>query len=106
MKASMKLSLMGLSAFSFVSFAVYANGNGAVSKAKTEDRQVKSSNQSRIAVAIGKFGNKSNTPDEIVNGIRTRIQQCVIGTMKFEAVDRVSLKNVWCVMKKMNRRIS
>lgn len=92
MKIGLKVSLIGLLAFSLVSFAAYANGMGATPKATTENRQIKSPNRSRIAVAIRQFENKSNAPDEIVREVRTRIQQCVAGTMKFDVQDREHLK--------------
>lgn len=88
----LKLSLIGLVVFSFVSFAVHANGNETALKTKTEDQQAKSPNLRRIVVAIGSFENKSKATDEIVNGIRTRIQQCVVGTRKFKVVEREQLK--------------
>ncbi len=91
-KHLLKLSLMGLLAFSFVSFEAYANGNRAVQKAKTENWHAKSPSQSCISVAIGKFENSGNAPDEISRGIRTRIQQCVVGTMKFNVQEREHLK--------------
>lgn len=93
-KHLLKLSLIGLLAFSFVSFEANANGAGAAPKAMTENRQIKSPNQSRIAVAIRQFENKSNAPDEIVREVRTRIQQCVAGTMKFDVQDRERLKEL------------
>lgn len=93
-KPLLKFSLMGLLSFSFVSFEANAKGNRSAPKAMTENRQVKSPNQSRIAVAIRKFENKSNAPDEIVREVRTRIQQCVVGTMKFDVQDRERLKEL------------
>lgn len=94
MKIGLKVSLIGLLAFSLVPLAANAKGNGSAPKAMTENRQVKSPNQSRIAVAIRKFENKSNAPDEIVREVRTRIQQCVVGTMKFDVQDRERLKEL------------
>ena len=79
---------------SFVSFEAKANGNGAAPKAMTENRRIKSPNQRRIAVAIRQFENKTNMPDEIVREVRTRIQQCVVGTMKFDVQDRERLKEL------------
>ena len=88
-KIVLKLSLIGLLVFSF---AFYANGDKVAQKAKTENRNVKSSRPSRIAVAIGKFENRSNAPDEISRGIRTRIQQCVTSIKKFDVQEREKLK--------------
>lgn len=94
-KHLLKLSLIGLLAFSFVSFEANANGAGAAPKAMTENRRIKSPNLSRIVVAIRQFENKSNAPDEIVREVRTRIQQCVVGTMKFDVPeDRERLKEL------------
>ena len=93
-KHLLKLSLIGLLAFSFVSFEANANGNGTAPRATTENRQIKSPNQSRIAVAIRQFENKSNAPDEIVREVRTHIQQCVVGTMKFDVQDRERLREL------------
>ena len=91
------LSLMGLLAASFASFAAHANGNKTVSKAEIENRHVireVSPGPGRIAIAIGKFENRCNAPDEIFKEIRTRIQQCVAGTMKFEVLDRERLREI------------
>lgn len=90
----LKLSLIGLLAFSFVSFEANANGAGAAPKAMTENRRIKSPNLSRIVVAIRQFENKSNAPDEIAREVRTRIQQCVVGTMKFDVQDRERLREL------------
>ena len=85
------LSLIGLLALSFVPYEACANDNGTVLKTKSENRCTKGKTPSsrRIAVAIRQFENKSNAPDEIGREVRTRIQQCVVGTMKFE--DRKSV---------------
>lgn len=93
-KHLLKLSLIGLLAFSFVSFEANANGNGTAPRATTENRRIKSPNLSRIVVAIRQFENKSNAPDEIAREVRTRIQQCIAGTMKFEVEDRERLKEI------------
>ena len=95
-KIVLGLSLMVLLALSFVPYEACANDNGTVLKTKSENRCTKGKTPSsrRMALAIGNFENESEAPAEIVNGIRTRIQQCVIGTMKFEVVERQCLKNV------------
>ena len=95
-KIVLGLSLMGLLAFSFVPYEARANDNGTVLKTKSEDRCAKGKTPSprRMAVTIGKFENKTNMPDKIFMGIRTRIQQCIAGTMKFEVQDREHLKEI------------
>ena len=46
----------------------------------------------RIAIAIGKFENKSTMPDSAFESLRARMQQCVAGTRKFHVQDREHLK--------------
>ncbi|MBQ6340247.1 MAG: hypothetical protein IJI36_13995 [Kiritimatiellae bacterium] len=90
------LSLIGLLALSFVPYESCANDNGTVLKTKSENRCMKGKTPSsrRIVVAIRNFENKSNAPDEIAREVRTRIQQCIAGTMKFEVEDRERLKEI------------
>ncbi|HOV31912.1 MAG TPA: CsgG/HfaB family protein [Candidatus Hydrogenedens sp.] len=42
----------------------------------------------KMIVAIGKFENKSNAPDELFQRLRTRITDEIVNTRKFEVVER------------------
>lgn len=97
-KMLMKLSLMGLLAFSFAATEVYAQDDGddteevAPKKKKAKKGKKKGSEAMRMIVAINKFENKSGAPDSLFETIRARVQQCVVGARKFEVVEREQIK--------------
>ena len=55
-------------------------------------RKRKTSEATRMFVAIAKFENKSNAPDSVFESLRARVQQCVEGARKFEVVHREQIK--------------
>lgn len=100
-KTLVKLSLMGLLAFSFVAPAAFAkeadeDDTEEVAPKKKKGKKSKSkkgaSEATRMVVAINKFENKSGAPDSVFETIRARVQQCVAGARKFEVVEREQLK--------------
>lgn len=98
-KTLIKLSLMGLLAFSFVAPAAFATDaeeddteEVAPKKKKAKKSKKGAPQATRMVVAINKFENKSDAPDSIFETIRTRVQQCVVGARKFEVVEREQLK--------------
>ena len=98
-KTLMKLSLMGILAFSFVAAPAYANADDGddaeeeAPKKKVKKSKKKSSQATRMIVAIDKFDNKSDAPENLFKTIRSRVQQCVVGARKFEVVEREQLKS-------------
>lgn len=52
----------------------------------------KTSTAGRIAIAIAKLENKSEMPDSTLVELRSRMQQCIAGTMRFYVQDRENLK--------------
>ncbi len=97
-KTLMKLSLMGLLAFSFAATEVYAQEEDddteevAPKKKKSKKKGKKASEAMRMIVAINKFDNKSGAPDSVFETIRSRVQQCVVGARKYEVVEREQIK--------------
>jgi curli biogenesis system outer membrane secretion channel CsgG len=95
-KTLIKLSLMGLLAFSFTAVPAYAQDDDteevAPKKKKAKKSKKKKAAPTRMVVAINKFENKSNAPDSVFQTIRSRVQQCVVGARKFEVVEREQLK--------------
>ncbi len=97
-KTLMKLSLMGLLAVSFVSATAYAKDSDdedteeVAPKKKAKKSKKKADQPTRMVVAINKFENKSDAPDDLFETIRARVQQCVVGARKFEVVEREQLK--------------
>lgn len=97
-KTLMKLSLMGLLAFSFAATEVYAQDEEDATeevtpKKKKAKTSKKGSQATRMIVAIEKFENKSGAPSSLFDTIRSRVQQCVVGARKFEVVEREQLKS-------------
>ena len=99
-KTLMKLSLMGLLAFSFVATEAYAKGGddddteeaAPSKKSKKDKKKSKAQPATRMVVAVNKFENKSDAPDSLFETIRSRVQQCIVGARKFEVVEREQLK--------------
>lgn len=98
-KTLMKLSLMGLLAFAFAAPPAYAKDaededteEVAPKKKKAKKSKKKAPEATRMVVAINKFENKSDAPDNVFETIRARVQQCVVGARKFEVVEREQLK--------------
>lgn len=94
-KTLLKLSLMGLLAFSFVTTTAYAKDSddddteeaASPKKSKKSKKKAKKQEATRMFVAIEKFANKSDAPDSLFETIRSRVQQCVVGARKFEVVE-------------------
>ena len=84
-KTLIKLSLMGLLAFSFASATGYAKAaddddaeeEAPKKKKKAKKGKKKAPEAKRMFVAINKFENKSGAPDGLFETIRARVQQCV-----------------------------
>ena len=97
-KTLIKLSLMGLLAFSFASATVYAQEDedgteeAAPKKKKAKKSKKKAAMPTRMVVAINKFENKTGKDIDAFDTIRARVQQCVVGARKFEVVEREQLK--------------
>lgn len=98
-KTLLKLSLMGLLAFSFIAPAAYAKDSDdedteevSTKKSKKSKKKAKAPAATRMVVAINKFENKSDAPDSLFETIRSRVQQCIVGARKFEVVEREQLK--------------
>ena len=99
-KTLMKLSLMGFMALSCAASTAYAKDDGEETeevapkkKAKAKKgKKNKAPEATRMFVAINKFENKSDAPDDKFNTIRSRVQQCIVGARKFEVVEREQLK--------------
>lgn len=62
-------------------------------KSKKSKKQKGAPVITRMYVAIDKFDNKANVEANQFNTIRTRIQQAVVGTRKFEVLEREQMKN-------------
>ena len=99
-KTLLKLSLVGLLAFSFAATTAYAKGGGdddteevsSSKKSKKSKKKAKAPAATRMVVAVNKFENKSEAPDSLFETIRSRVQQCIVGSRKFEVVEREQLK--------------
>ncbi len=100
-KTLTKLSLMGLLALSFAAPVALAqdadDGDEAAEEAPKKKKKAKKSKNggaeaTRMVVAINKFENKSDAPDSVFETIRARVQQCIVGSRKFEVVEREQLK--------------
>ena len=98
-KTLMKLSLMGLLVLSFAAPMAYAKDaddddteEAAPKKKKAKKSKKKADAPTRMVVAINKFENKSDAADSLFETIRSRVQQCVVGSRKFEVVEREQLK--------------
>lgn len=99
-KILLKLSFMGLLACAFMNTQVFAQDEeddteevAPKKKAKKAKSSKAAPEASRMVVAINKFENKSDAPDSVFETIRTRVQQCVVGSRKFEVVEREQLKS-------------
>lgn len=101
-KTLMKLSLMGLLALSFAAPMAYAKDAAedddteeeAPKKKKAKKGKKKASKAQRMFVTIEKFKNQGRVPDDQFELIRTRVQQCTVGTRKFEVVELEQLKTI------------
>lgn len=99
-----KLMMMGVLAFSFAAAPVFAvddadddeTAEEAPKKSKKKAKKSKKKEQApvRMVVSINKFDNKSEVNSKEIDLIRSRVQQCVVGTRKFEVVEREQLKAV------------
>lgn len=95
MKTLMKLLALGSLAVLCTSNPVCAGeGNGRVGQASRKGEGRKPPVASRMYVAIDKFNNTAGITANQFNTIRARIQQAVIGTRKFQVLEREQLKNV------------
>ena len=94
-KTLLKLSLMGLLAFSFAATTAYAEDAdedeteevASPKKSKKSKKKAKKQEATRMVVAIEKFTNKSDAQDDLFETIRPRVQQCIVGARKFEVVE-------------------
>lgn len=97
-----KLALLGMMAFSFVATEVYAADEGddddaaeeAPKKAKKGGKKKKRPAPSKAYVSIYKFENKSSASDSAVATVQSRLQQFIVGTRKFEVIEREQLGTV------------
>ena len=92
-KTLLRLSLVGLLAFSVVATTAYAKDNDdddteEVASSKKSKKKAKKPVATRMFVAINKFENKSDAPESLFETIRPRVQQCIVGARKFEVVER------------------
>lgn len=98
-----KLALLGVLAFSFAATDVYAADEDGDDDASEEaPKKTKKKNKKgkkrpapkKVYVSIHKFENKSEASDDAVQTVQSRIQQFVVGTRKFEVIEREQLKTV------------
>jgi curli biogenesis system outer membrane secretion channel CsgG len=97
-----KLALLGMMAFSFVATEVYAAEEGddddtaeeAPKKVKKSKKGKKRPAPSKVFVSVHKFDNKSSAKASDVETVQSRIQQFIVGTRKFEVIEREQLKTV------------
>ena len=61
-------------------------------KRKAKKSKKKALEVTRMFVAITKFENKSNAPDDLFETIRARVQQCIVGARKYRVVEREQIK--------------
>ena len=91
---------MGIIAFSFAATEVYAaedNDDDAAEEAPKKSKKKGKKGKKRPApkkvfVSIHKFENKAGAPS--VETVQSRIQQFIVGTRKFEVIEREQLKTV------------
>lgn len=102
MNKLMKLAALGAVAFMFSTTQVFAedsedDSTEEVSSKKNKKRKSKKNSARpqimRMYVAIDKFDNKAGVDANQFSTIRTRIQQAVVGTRKFEVLEREQMKN-------------
>lgn len=100
MNKLMKLAVLGAVAFMFSTTQVFAEDDGDDSTEEVATRKSKKSKKkgarpqiTRMYVAIDKFDNKAGVDANQFSTIRTRIQQAVVGTRKFEVLEREQMKN-------------
>lgn len=97
-----KLALLGIMAFSFAATEVYAaddNDDDAAEEAPKKAKKKSKKGKKRPApkkvfVSIHKFENKSSASAAAVDTVQSRIQQFIVGTRKFEVIEREQLKTV------------
>lgn len=96
-----KLALIGMMAFSFAATEVYAADDGdddateeAPKKVKKAKKSKKRPAPSKVYVSIHQFENKSGVNPSAIQTVQARIQQYIVGTRKFEVVEREQLKTV------------
>lgn len=97
----LKYALLGVLAFSCVTTDIYAvedNDDDSAEEAPKKTKKVKKGKKrpapKKVFVSIHKFENKSNANDAAVQTVQARIQEFVVGTRKFEVVEREQLKTV------------
>ena len=96
-----KLALLGVMALSFAATEVYAADEGdddaaeeAPKKAKKGKKGKKRPVPKKVYVSIHKFENKSSASAAAIDTVQARIQQFIVGTRKFEVIEREQLKTV------------
>ena len=103
MNKLIKLTMLGAAALAFVTTDVIAATEAeddteevAPKKAKKtkKNKKSKATAPERMFVAIHKFENKTDASASDIDTLQARVQQCVVGTRKFEVVEREQLKTV------------
>lgn len=102
MNSLWKFALLGALAISFAATEVYAADEQADDAAEEAPKKAKKKGKkgtkrpapSKVFVSIHKFENKSSASDAAVQTVQSRIQQFVVGTRKFEVIEREQLKTV------------
>ena len=96
-----KLALLGVMAFSFAATEVYAADDGdddaaeeVPKKTKKKSKSKKRPTPKKVYVSVHKFENKSSASAAAVDTVQSRIQEYIVGTRKFEVVEREQLKTV------------
>ncbi|MGN0846138.1 MAG: CsgG/HfaB family protein [Kiritimatiellia bacterium] len=104
MNKLVKLALLGATALMVSGTELYAAADAdddeeveeaaPKKKAKKKAKKAKKAGPERMFVAIHKFDNKSDASGSKIETLQSRVQQCVVGTRKFEVVEREQLKTV------------
>lgn len=105
MSKLMKLAMLGATALMIAGSEVYAateaddddDTEEVAPKKKAKKKKNKKGAKSgpeKMFVAIHKFDNKSDASGSDIETLQSRVQQCVVGTKKFQVVEREQLKTV------------
>ena len=101
MNKLMKIAMLGATALVIAGTEVYAANDAdedgseevAPKKAKKGKKGAKAGPE-RLFVAIHKFENKTDASGTDIDTLQSRVQQCIVGTRKFEVVEREQLATV------------
>ena len=104
MNKLMKIAMLGATALMIAGTEVYAADDAdedeteeVAPKKKAKKKKSKKGAKSgpeRMFVAIHKFDNKTDASGSDIDSLQSRVQQCIVGTRKFEVVEREQLKTV------------